>query len=178
MKKIINKCKTISESVTKIFGYHNQKTEKKFIELAKKNGIDITHLKRRKTKYETIRKKCPVCSKKFTTKMGHKKEKKTCSYSCSNTYFRSGEKNPNWKEEAYRTTCFLYHQKKCLICGESKVVTVHHYDENRNNNKPENLIPLCPTHHQYVHSRHASEVLSTIKRYRSNFIKKLKNKKK
>lgn len=129
---------------------------------------------KKKLKYEKITKACPVCGKKFETKKGIKREKVTCSYSCSNTYFRSGEKNPNWKNEAYRSTCFLYHEKKCLICGENKIVTVHHYDENRKNNKPENLIPLCPTHHQYVHSRYANEILGEIKVYIRNFKKKYK----
>jgi len=30
----------------------------------------------------------------------------TCSYGCSNTIFRSGRKNGNWKEATYRSTCF------------------------------------------------------------------------
>lgn len=177
MKKIIENSKTISEVVRKIFNYHNQKTEKKFYKLVEEKGYDISHLKRRVLKYEVITKKCPVCGKKFKTQKGLKKEKITCSYSCSNTHFRSGESNPNWKDEAYRSTCFLYHKKRCLICKEEKLVTVHHFDGNRKNNKPDNLIPLCPTHHQYVHSRYAHEVNDIIKCYRNKFLKKMKNKK-
>lgn len=57
-----------------------------------------------------------------------------------------------------------------MICGENKIVAVHHYDENRKNNSIENLIPLCPTHHQYVHSRYKEEVMDKINKYRNQFI--------
>ena len=45
---------------------------------------------------------------------------------------------------------------------------VHHYDENHYNNDPRNLIPLCPTHHQYVHSRYKDEIICTIDEYIKN----------
>jgi len=109
-------------------------------------------------------KSCPVC------KTMHGKSGVTCSYSCSNTYFRSGVNNPNWKEESYRTTCWNYHQQKCIVCGEEKIVAVHHVNENHNDNRPENLVPLCPTHHQYVHSRYKEEVQPIIDDYVKKFI--------
>lgn len=111
-------------------------------------------------------KECPNCKKM------HDKEGITCSYGCSNSYFRSGENNPNWKSTSYRSTCFLYHEKKCVACGEEKIVAVHHMDENKNNCSPSNLIPLCPTHHQYVHSRYKDEVLPMIKEYVKKFMEK------
>lgn len=87
----------------------------------------------------------------FYTLIGNKKEKTTCSPACANTYFRSGENNPNFKGITYRQVCFRYHNKECIICGEDLVVEVHHYDCNNKNNDPKNLIPLCPTHHKYIH---------------------------
>ena len=112
----------------------------------------------RKFIYEPIEKQCPVCDTLFITGKGSPREKMTCSYSCSNTYFRSGINNPNWKEDSYRSTCFHFHKKECVVCGENKVVEVHHLDENPKNNSPSNLIPLCPTHHQYWHSRYKEEI--------------------
>lgn len=53
---------------------------------------------------------------------------------------------------AYRDICFSFHAHECVVCGEAHVVAVHHYDRNPLNNDPENLIPLCPTHHQYCHT--------------------------
>jgi hypothetical protein len=169
--EIIKTCKTKSEAIRKLYGYHNGSSQKKFERLIENKKINIQHLTSKPSKYETITKICPVCGNEFKTKIGNKEEKTTCSYSCSNTYFRSGSSNPNWKEERYRSTCFEQHKKECIICGEYKIVTVHHYDENRKNNNVENLIPLCPTHHQYVHSRYKDEVMDKIDEYRDNFIK-------
>lgn len=105
------------------------------------------------------KKTCPVCSNQFIG------GGTTCSYSCSNKYFRTGENNGNWKQDSYQSTCFEYHKKKCVVCGEDKIVSVHHLNENHNDNRPENLIPLCPTHHQYYHSRYKDEVYPTIVEY-------------
>jgi hypothetical protein len=119
------------------------------------------------SEYRTIKipkKICPVCEKEF------EKKSKTCSHSCANVLFHSGEGNGNWKESCYRTTCFLYHKKECIICGEKNIVHVHHFDENKKNNKPENLIPLCPTHHQYWHSRYRKLIEKKVLKYQKEFI--------
>lgn len=108
-----------------------------------------------------VMKRCKVCDgiiKNYKTSKG------TCSRACANTLFRSGEDNPNWKGK-YQSVCFSHHEKKCVVCGEDKIVAVHHYDHNHENNDPTNLIPLCPTHHAYVHSRYANEVLPIIEKY-------------
>ena len=104
---------------------------------------------------------CVICSKPIK----NFKENATCSTACANTHFRSGEDNPNWKKNAYRTTCFHFHKKECVVCGENRIVSVHHLDENSENNNPENLIPLCPTHHQYWHSRFRHLIEQTIRDY-------------
>lgn len=108
------------------------------------------------------KKECPVCSTLFSGNA------KTCSYSCSNKYFRTGEKNGNWKGTRYRTIVKEFHEMKCIICGEDKIISVHHYDENHTNNNPNNLIPLCPTHHQYVHSRYKYLIIDKIEEYRKS----------
>ena len=109
-------------------------------------------------------KECPVCGTM------HAKGGVTCSYSCSNTYFRSGKNNPNWKQDTYQTTCFEAHGKKCIVCGEEKIVAAHHVNENHSDNRTENLVPLCPTHHQYVHSRYKSEVQPIIEDYLKKYL--------
>lgn len=130
------------------------------------NSIFKTNRDKRYKEYKT----CPVCKENFLVSKNTKKKSITCSYACSNKFFRSGENNGNWKEEAYRTTCFLHHDKMCVVCGEKLIVEVHHYDENKQNNSPENLIPLCPTHHQYLHSRHKDLVQHIVDAYRIRFI--------
>lgn len=105
------------------------------------------------------------------------KEKVTCSHGCANSHFRSGEDHPNWKDKekqlvendysdnltdrefrkkyssVYRKICFSSHKHECIICNERNIIDVHHFDGNKNNNNPENLVPLCANHHRYIHSK-------------------------
>lgn len=108
---------------------------------------------------------CPVCNKEFKPK----KDSITCGYACSNKYFRSGLNNGNFKGTDYTTICFFFHKKECVVCGENKIVSVHHYDENHNNNIPENLVPLCPTHHMYMHSNFKNEIFYIVEQYIKDF---------
>jgi hypothetical protein len=132
--------------------------------------IGISNLKKHeRTCYlnPSVLTECKVCSKPIKN---YKESKGTCSYSCANIYFRSGESNGNWQGNSYKSICFLHHDKKCVVCGENKIVAVHHYDYDHSNNDPANLIPMCPTHHQYVHSRYAKEVLPIIEEYIKEWI--------
>ncbi len=115
------------------------------------------------------RRDCEVCGepvKNFKTSA-------TCGYSCANKKFKQGTDNGNWKGNSYRSICFLHHEKKCIVCGEERIVEVHHYDENHNNNNPANLVPLCPTHHQYWHSRHKTVIQVTVDNYVQEFKRKM-----
>lgn len=115
--------------------------------------------------------RCPVCNK-----IKSSLSNTTCSNSCANTHFRSGINNPNYNENsptAYIKICFSHHKKQCIICEEDNIVAVHHFDEDHSNNSPENLIPLCPTHHQYFHSKYRYLVEAQIISYRDNFIKNI-----
>ena len=69
-------------------------------------------------------------------------------------------------KHAYRTQAWKFHKKECIVCGETKIVAVHHYDEDHANKSKENLIPLCPTHHGYVHSKYRDEVMPIIESFR------------
>ena len=42
-------------------------------------------------------------------------------------------------------------QRCCEICGDDRNIVIHHLDQNRRNNKPENLIMLCKSCHAKVH---------------------------
>lgn len=108
--------------------------------------------------------KCKVCGNPV-----YWAKSDTCSYSCSNTLYRSGPNNGNWKESAYQSTCFKHHEKSCVVCSESNIVEVHHLDGNHENNVPENLIPLCPTHHKYWHSRFKPLIEEKVLQYATAF---------
>lgn len=108
--------------------------------------------------------RCPICGN-----IKNNLQSTTCSNSCSNKHFRSGSDNANFTGTNYRTICFEWHEKRCIICGEVNIVEVHHYDEDRNNNDPSNLVPLCPTHHQYWHSKFKYIIEDEVTKYITRF---------
>lgn len=101
---------------------------------------------------------CQCCNKEFifigrlNTKQYEKS--KFCSRSCANN------RQAWWKNNAthYKTIALQHYDHKCVICGFDKIVAIHHIDENKKNNDPKNLIPLCPNHHEMVHSKWKEEV--------------------
>ena len=99
----------------------------------------------------------------------YKNSKGTCSYSCSNKFFSHLRNKPE-NYTRYTTICWKEHKKECIVCGENKIVAVHHYNENHEDNRIENLVPLCPTHHQYMHSRYAEEIRHIVDNYVNTFI--------
>lgn len=174
-KKIVEESVSKSEVCRKIGIPTNGRGLHKITLLSEEYDIDISHFSHKaainkfQRKYELVTKKCPVCGVDFQTNKGHSREKITCSYSCSNTHFRSGQNNPNWKNDindwGYRKICFSIWKAECIICGFDKVIDVHHLDENHNNNTATNLIPLCPNHHKMYHTtQYKQEVLMQIKK--------------
>lgn len=115
---------------------------------------------------------CESCTKSFTW-FGRNLTKKYerarfCSVSCAHS------RADYWDENAtrYQTIAFKHHDRKCIVCDEVRILDVHHLDEHRENNDPSNLIPLCPTHHRYWHSRYKSlieqQVLDYIRDWKNN----------
>ena len=109
---------------------------------------------------------CPICGGRKNNLTAT-----TCGIGCANTYFKSGKNANNYKGETYRSICWKNHKKECLICGESRIVEVHHIDENHENNEPRNLAPLCSTHHRYWHSRYKYLVEQQVLDYVDNPVK-------
>lgn len=150
----------------------------KFVnKMIEKLNLSLDILKQNRFNKYHLKKTCPVCDKEFYTNAGKKARNKICcSHSCSNTYFRSGENNGMYKnckfkgKCSYVIICFRNHPHKCCICGEEKIVAVHHYDGNHNNNEVDNLIPLCPTHHCYIHSKYKDEIQDKVDEYRKKFL--------
>lgn len=99
-------------------------------------------------------KSCLYCGKPVKNKKND-----TCSKSCSNRLW------PRRESTSYRSRCFKFHEKKCCICDEINIIEVHHLDEDHSNNDPSNLVPLCPTHHQYWHSKFKYMVENKILEY-------------
>ena len=95
--------------------------------------------------------------RKNTKAYERKLEKSYCSRSCANSV---GAKilNDHRGYSNYRTIAFKHYDKKCKICGWDKIVVIHHINENHDDNRPENLVVLCPNHHEMFHSKYRNEV--------------------
>ncbi len=117
------------------------------------------------------KKLCPVCEnpiKKFRDQI-------TCSNKCKGIFFKDKIRKINdeyWDSKGqryYRYICFKYHKKECIICGEKIIISVHHYDHDHNNDSPKNLVPLCPTHHTYLHSKYSYLIKNDVDLYVKQF---------
>ena len=119
--------------------------------------------------------KCNVCKKSFHViereKLHPQKDRYFCSASCGHSVVGKARKVLLHGQDKlnYRTICWMYHEKKCIACGEDKIVVVHHHDMDKNNNSPDNLIPLCPTHHHYYHSKYKELIEPIIQEYLNKF---------
>lgn len=105
---------------------------------------------------------CKTCGDEFTWN-GRLKTKayqraQYCSRSCANN------RQLWWNENAthYKTIALRHWEHSCAICGFDKIVAIHHIDMQKSNNDPTNLIPLCPNHHEMVHSKYHEEVQPLI----------------
>lgn len=137
-----------------------------------------------------IKVKCALCGKEFEVTPKILKKSKSGLVFCSRKCKDEGQKikngitqihpshygNTKYKDYTpscvYQRICFENHPHKCCVCGEDKVVAVHHYDGNHNNNDPANLIPLCPTHHCYWHSKYRKIIKDKVDDYIKSFINK------
>lgn len=125
-----------------------------------KLGVDYSKLQNNinNRKGAVITKTCPVCRNDFSGPPHVMNKKTTCSYGCSNTYFRKGISYNNEKygrtAKHYRAICEKHHKMVCFYCGIDYALAVHHYDHDNSNNDPVNLIPVCMNHHLLIHSNH------------------------
>ena len=107
--------------------------------------------------------KCSICGKEAYKKPKALERSKSgkffCGKSCQTKWRNSEfilEKHPNWKNgrNAYRSVMKCSKSPKvCTLCSttDSRILAVHHIDENRTNNNIENLVWLCHNCHHLVH---------------------------
>lgn len=118
---------------------------------------------------------CANCGKEFYRTVSQVKKSKSGLFFCGRTCKDRSQRIGGIKEimpdhygqgaSHYRNICKAHHDMICVVCGEDKIVAVHHYDKNHDNDDPKNLVPLCPTHHKYVHSRYEYLVADVIDEY-------------
>lgn len=115
------------------------------------------------------RKTCNVCKMKQAQEVARRadrsyRERHGGVVGCGSGNNQCGEKNHQWKggrgKPFYRRVLFEKYGKDtvCSNCGEKpkelSQLLVHHIDRNRENNSPENLVPMCKRCHQMEHDCH------------------------
>ena len=114
---------------------------------------------------------CESCDKPFVVtereSLFPSKSQYFCSRTCANSVGGKAKAEKYHYDEVahYTTVAWRHHEKKCIVCEETNVVAVHHLNENHDDNKPENLVPLCPTHHHYMHSKYKDLIQDQVTEY-------------
>lgn len=114
-----------------------------------------------------MKKVCLICKNTFylNPRLGLNWAKKTnrgrfCSRGCYYIYrkgmrvapeteFKKGQKPVNFKTGIWGYRKFL--KEECFNCQSTKNLIVHHLDQNRNNNNPENLRTVCAKCHTNIY---------------------------
>jgi hypothetical protein len=115
---------------------------------------------------------CAQCGKPFFRRPSHLTSKSGlyfCSRSCKEVAQRLGgmpEIHPSRYNNGsnYREIALRFYPAICVMCGykkDSRILQVHHRDENRKNNEPGNLVVLCRNCHAEVHFG-VSELVETF----------------
>ena len=109
--------------------------------------------------FEKVRFKtnCAYCGKEIIRVKSDMESNKTglfyCSKNCGNLHKNKiREESGEWDNSGnYRKKALKTYEHKCAICGykeDTRILEVHHIDEDRENNKLSNLIILCPNCHK------------------------------
>ena len=77
--------------------------------------------------------------------------KKVYRYPSAKFCFECIEKHQKEEEKIRRIRKRKGFGEKCIFCGK-KVEEIHHADMNKNNDRKDNLIPLCRKCHKKIHS--------------------------
>ena len=159
-QELVSQCHSFAELTRKLGRQPHSRINLQLKNKLIQCGISFDHFTRNGVvAHEFKERVCPICQTPFIPE--YRDEQVTCSYSCSNTYFA----RKRMVHTNYRTICWDHHTKECIICKEDKIVAVHHMDGNNKNNNPKNLVPLCPTHHGYWHSRYRPLIQPKVEAY-------------
>ena len=103
---------------------------------------------------------CPRCKRLLFLKA-----KGLCA-GCYNTTFHLDYLKASQHMKRYGLDFETYKKitEKCAVCDFDKFVALHHLDQDRTNNSRENLIGLCPNHHQMLHTqKYREEVFQELR---------------
>lgn len=102
-----------------------------------------------------IKYNCLKCGKEFYYPPN--RPRRFCSHACANRMRHVDKTEPNkpnnfrrfWQRRGIINEC-----EKCGYNEVKEILGLHHIDENRNNNKRENLLVVCPNCHSLIHRKH------------------------
>ncbi len=101
----------------------------------------------------SINLKCEYCNNLFKTSPS--KHKKFCSVNCRKEWqLKFGICKFIFVRKAFHRRGWI---NKCSDCGYDlykDILGIHHIDHNKNNNRLENLVVLCPNCHSIRHKKH------------------------
>jgi hypothetical protein len=165
---ILDREKTLAKVCFELgYSAHGRNTGALTIFLATNNILFKNHSQKTK-KLES--RNCVHCGTEFYVSVHNKKEYKvlTCSHACSGAYpeFVNNRVIAKVGEaKSYPIIAKRAGLTSCCICGESEVIDIHHLDEDKHNNELSNLVPLCPTHHAYLHRGKSDLIFSKLIEY-------------
>lgn len=141
---------------------------KTFVQISKETGYNVSTLKKWASKLNIPKKgtgyfnigKTPW-NKGLTEEDDHRIKKQ--ANTLRKYHHNNGDSKTILKEDTSEYQ--KYKKSYCEICNTTEDLEVHHIDHNRTNNFPINLITVCSSCHQSIHSQnlkilHADEVLS------------------
>ena len=138
--------------------------EKHFLQRKELSPLFCSLACRHKSSFTQVEKKCDHCGKNSYKTQTQIKNNKTGLYFCSNECQQNEQKiggkleldhygNGKW---TYRAAAFREYGKMCNSCGYNEyeeMLDVHHIDQNRDNNNPDNLEVLCVWCHMLKHRK-------------------------
>ena len=132
-------------------------------------GIDTSHFTNdnRRSRYDVAR-ICRECNTPFYTREMGKHTRRCCSIKCTKEYYMRYAVNGRIHGN-YRTLCFQFHKKECVVCGDEYKTTVHHFDLDHAHNDPRNLVPMCYKHHRLLHDEEDELTHLIVNEYHNNF---------
>lgn len=116
-----------------------------------------------KKEINNVKQNCAKCGKEVIRHKSQLSKSKTgnlyCNTSCAvsnnNKLFKTGSNHPNYKNAGsrYRNKALLHYDHICMDCGNDDydVLEVHHIDQDRSNNKLDNLCVICANCHLKRH---------------------------